>query len=335
MPQMKKILKVIPWLAILPATALAHEAYVLPHSLFVSEINSAVSWHAFDALKDPGNLKLCIVIILGTLLALIASFWCSRLGLVRAFVNKIERLSRFGPWLVRVAISASFFFSALTNSFLGPEISLGTMPLGSIVRILLFGISIMILFGLFTELAAIAALLVFGLAAYEYHWYLATYLNYIGEILVLILFGTHWSLDRLLFGWKRRFQTLRRYETDIVRICYGAALAYAAINVKLLHPSLTLEVVNRYNLTQFHWLFPHDPLLITLGAGLSELAIGLFILLGFRLRLTVLISLFYITLSLLYFKEAVWPHFLLYGISFNLLITPQQWSLDNYLERRL
>ncbi len=52
------------------------------------------------------------------------------------------------------------------------------------------------------------------------------------------------------------------------------------------------------------------------------------------MRLTILISLFYITLSLLFFRERVWPHLLLYGISFNLLVQPETFTIDHILFKK-
>lgn len=327
---------VMPMLAgFLPVQVFAHEAYVLSKAQFENGLHTSGP-NVFNALRSSSNLRVFFLISIVIFAVLVVNFLFSRTRIAKEISNKLEKLSRFGPLLVRLAISASFFFSALSNSFLGPEIPLDTMPYGLMLRAGLFLISFLILLGFFTELAGLVALISFTIAATVYHWYLASYLNYFGEIIVLILFGTReqWSVDRWMFGKLRRFFTIKLYEIDIVRAFYGLALMFVAVDVKLLHPNLTMLVVNQYHLTQFHWLFPHDPLLVTLGAALAELTIGLFILLGFQLRLTVLITLFYITLSLFFFREMVWPHFLLYGISFNLLITPQKLSLDNWLAKK-
>ena len=184
-------------------------------------------------------------------------------------------------------------------------------------------------------MAAAAGILIFIGSFFVYGPYVFTYLNYLGELVVLLLFGMRvFSVDRMLFGPLRRFAYFEKYETVIVRVMYGLALIYAGITVKLLHPDLTVTVVNTWHLTKFHWLFPSDPLLVTLGAGIVEMVIGLFIIFGFEMRLTVLISLFYITLSLLYFRELVWPHLLLYGISFNLMVQPEVFTLDHLLFKR-
>jgi len=159
---------------------------------------------------------------------------------------------------------------------------------------------------------------------------MVTYLNYLGEFAVLLLFGMRrWSIDRYIFGKLKRFKKFEKYGPVIIRICYGIGLIFAAVTVKFLHPSLTLEIINNYNLLQFHWLFPNDALLVVLGAAIAETAIGLLIVIGFETRITILVLLFYLTLSLIYFREAVWPHFILYGISLNLLVQPETFTFDN------
>ncbi|PIR83115.1 hypothetical protein COU19_02370 [Candidatus Kaiserbacteria bacterium CG10_big_fil_rev_8_21_14_0_10_56_12] len=318
--------------------AFAHEAYVISYDNFWRGVNAGYSLHAFDALRNPVDLHITLAIVLAVLLVYVLNFWfrLSRAGQnVTAF---FERFARLGPHLVRITIAAALIFSAASDSFLGPELHLGLLPYPGVVKLALYLMGVLIALGLFTELVALAGVVIFLASLFTYGHYVFTYLNYFGELVVLFLFGMRVaSLDRYLFGPLRRLRVFEKYETLIVRVLYGLALLYAAVTIKLLHPALTLDVVNNWNLTQFHWLFPSDPLLVTLGAGLVEAAIGLFIIVGFEMRLTVLISLFYITLSLLYFRELVWPHFLLYGISLNLLVQPETFTLDHLIfkEHRL
>lgn len=336
----RHVLQIVGWVSLLgiPVVVWAHEAYVLPTDLFWHDVALPPSLYALHALLNPGNLYLIAMIVCGILLLMFLNFifrltaWGSR---VHSF---IERFAFTGPLFVRLAIATSFFFSAYSWSFLGPELPITRMPYASLIRGVLFLSSILILLGLYTRIAASMSLIVFTIGFVVFGMYLITYFNYLGEIIVLTLFGMRtWSLDRLLFGKLKYLKQFEKYETTIVRICYGIALVYAGITIKFLHPALTLQVVNDWNLTQFHWLFPGDPLLVVFGAGLSEVVIGLFIIIGFEMRLTVLISLFYITLSLFYFRELVWPHLMLYGISFNLLVQPEIFTLDHlfFKEHRL
>ncbi len=312
--------------------AYAHEAYVLPYDTFWSGMKQSFSSHAFDALKNPHNLYLIIVIGLSVLLLLTLNFFFRRSELGQKVSNLFERYSYLGPHFVRITIAIALLFSAFSNTFLGPELHENLFPFSHIIQISLFAISIMIAVGFLTEMAALAGILIFLGSFFVFGPYIFTYLNYFGELIVLLLFGMRiFSIDKYLFGPLRRFHVFEKYETVIVRVMYGLALIYAGITVKLLHPDLTILVVNSWHLTKFHWLFPSDPLLVTLGAGVVESIIGLFIIFGFEMRLTVLISLFYITLSLLYFRELVWPHLLLYGISFNLLLQPEIFTVDHVL----
>jgi hypothetical protein len=323
---------------LVPVAAYAHEAYVLPRDVFWREVHGPVSFYALKALTRPADLRITLYVVTGTMIVLALNFLFRRTRFGYRLHRLPEKLSFLGPIFVRAAISASFFYSALSWSFLGPELTLHSMPWPWLMRGALFAASGMIAAGFLTELAATAALAIFVVGYWEFGLYVMTYFNYLGEIIVLILFGMRkWSVDRLLFGTLKRFPRFRHYETSIVRILYGVALIYAAILVKFLHPALTTRVVVEWHLTKFHWLFPSDPLLVALGAGLAEFAIGFFIMIGFEMRLTVLISLFYITLSLLYFREMVWPHFMLYGISLSLLVKPEVFTLDHVLfdrERR-
>lgn len=308
----------------------AHEAYVLPTSFFWKSIHSPNDYDFFVALKNTDNLKTTLIIIGFVFLFLILNFLFRLTSAGRKLHLFIERFAFLGPHFVRYSLAISFFLSAFGNVFLGPEL-LGTMfSHPHLIQILLFVISILIAIGFMTEIASLIGIIIFVSSFFVYGRYVFTYVNYLGELLVLLLFGMrNFSFDKIIFGPLKRFKNIRKYETFIIRLFYGLALIYAAITVKLFHPEITMAVVNQWNLTQFHWLFPSDPLLITLGAGIVEFVIGLFIIVGFEMRLTILISLFYITLSLIFFKEAVWPHLLLYGISLNLLVQPETFSLDN------
>jgi hypothetical protein len=312
--------------------ASAHEAYVLPYNTFWDGLKQPYSAHAFDALRSGGNIHTTVIIGISVIILLGLNFFIRRTNSGQRAHAFLEKYSRFGVHFVRITIAIALFFSASSNSFLGPELHISLFRYPHIVQIALYCVSIMIAFGFLTELAAFIGVVIFIWGLFVFGPYILTYLNYMGELIVLLLFGMRvFSLDKYIFGPLRRFQFFEKYETVIVRVLYGLALIYAAITVKLLHPDLTVNVVNTWNLTQFHWLFPSDPLLVTLGAGLVESIIGLFIIFGFEMRLMVLISLFYITLSLMYFRELVWPHLLLYGISFNLLVQPETFTIDHIL----
>lgn len=301
--------------------ASAHEIYVLSSHKFAQGLH-APTVNTWKSLTNPANLQLTVILVIVTLVVLAGLFYFryTKLGLN---INKqLKKLTHVGFFVIRIALAASFLYAGATNSIFGPELSLHTLPLHSLLPLVEYLIGFLFLFGLFTEFAAILALILYFLAVLTHGVYMLTYLNYLGEIIALILFGSRFlSLDRFLFGKLQRFSKLREYENTIIRICYGAALLYAAIYVKIIHSQIPLDVVTQYHLNHINWLFPSDPVLIVLGAAIVEVVVAVFIIIGFTTRFTNIILMFYLTLSILFFKEAVWPHYMLYGISFSLLFT--------------
>jgi uncharacterized membrane protein YphA (DoxX/SURF4 family) len=159
-----------------------------------------------------------------------------------------------------------------------------------------------------------------------------TYANYLGEAIAIYLLPyQHMSIDFLFT--KKRTQAKRmkfeRYSMPIARVLFGFSLLYTALTVKFMDTALSLDVVNHYNLTRF---FPFDPLFVVLGAALIELLVSLLIITGFLQRFTSVLFLAVMTLSLIFFKESVWPHYLLIGLGVGVFLhRPDVWSLDTRL----
>lgn len=332
---MKKILSSISFLfsyLFFASPVYAHEAYVLTRSEFQTGLASSTA-NPLGALLDPRYIKTSAIITICVVAAyFLALVWSTTA--VAAFLDKIiKRAKVVGPLIIRIAISSSFFYAAFANSILGPELSLTLVPNGYIIRFLLFALSIMIFFGFLTEIAAGIGLIVFLYITTVFNGYMITYANYFGELIVLLLFGSRFfSIDQALFGKETHIKFLEKFrdlETPIVRILYGVALMYAGWTIKFAHQSLSIDVYNQYHLVNF---FHASASFIAAGAGLSEILIGLFIFIGLEQRLTIIISLIFITLSLIYFREMLWPHLMLYGISFSLLInSADKFTVDHYL----
>lgn len=317
---------------VLTTQSYAHEAYVLTHQEFTQGL-AVNSPHPLGPLFDPAYSKVSAIITVCIAFAYILIILWSATPIAAFLDTRIKKAKVIGPLIIRIAISASFFYAAQANAVLGPELSLQHIPGGMFIRLVLFTIALMVFFGVFVEVAALIGLLIFLYMSKFYGLYMITYVNYLGELLVLFLFGSRFlSFDRYVFGkklWFRKLEKLRELEVPVVRVLYGIALIFAGWTIKFQHQELSVMVYNQYHLKDF---FHASAEFIAAGAGLSEIAIGLFILLGFAMRFTVLISLFFITLSILYFREMLWPHFMLYGISFSLLInSADKFTIDRYV----
>jgi hypothetical protein len=320
--------------------ASAHEAYVLPASEFDAGLK-IFAQHPFAPLVDAIHLHTFLFIAICVAISYLLSFLWSTTSWSDFLDRLVKKAEVVGPLIIRLAVCASFFYSAQANVMLGPELPLAALPGGPLIRFLLFALAFMIFLGLFTEIAGAISLVLFFVLSWHFGWYMATYANYFAEFIVLMVFGSRFlSLDKLFYGEKRWWSGLTRYtflEIPFVRVFYGIGLAYAGYTIKFVHQNLTIDVYNQYHLVNF---FHASANFIAAGAGLAEICIGVFVILGFAMRWTILISLAFITLSILYFQELLWPHFILYGISFSLLInsgdifTADHWIVP-WLKRKI
>ena len=321
------------YVALTASSVMAHEVYVLDKATF--DIGAAVetSTKAFASLNTANNVWLLAYGFIGLMLVYGCSVLLARTQLFRIYGLRLANLNKYAPLLLRIFFGVALVISTAAGSFLGPELPFMNV-LGEWARWLFMILGIAITLGIFTEYAAALVLVLFVTAFFYQGPYMLTYFAYVGEAIVLLMYGVgEYSFDA---HWRRRRVSMSNFEQEafIVRICYGIALAYTAVTVKLTHPDITAAVVTKYNLTQYHWLFlSSDPYFITLIAGLLELFIALCIIFGFRLRLTVGISLLIYTISLFFFGEVVWPHLIFFGLSFYLLMMPQKLTLDRVLTR--
>lgn len=315
-----------------PRFASAHEAYVLTRQEFQQGLMQTTS-NPLGPLFMPSYRMITLFITLCVIISYICVVLWSTTSWAGVLDKVIKRAKSVGPLIIRISIAASFFYAAQANAILGPELSLTAMAGGDVIRFLLFVLALAILLGLFTEVAGFIGLCLFCYTTYYAKDYMITYANYLGELLVLCLFGSRFlSLDLLFFGKKLWFSGLEKWKTievPLVRVLYGIALMYAGWNIKFSHQEISVWVYNQYHLNNF---FHASAGYIAAGAGVAEIIIGLFILFGITMRFTLLISLFFITLSIFYFREMLWPHFMLYGISFSLFInSADQFSIDRYM----
>lgn len=314
---------------------IAHENYVLPKGS-IDQGMADWSINVFDSLNDPHNLMIGLAVATGSLIffGIYFKFMTSRVGI--AFGHKLKKLEPIGYVAVRMALAASFIASAYFNSFLGPEIPLGSIPLGNVLQPVLYICGFLLLAGLYTEIASILGLVVLILTTGVYKDYMITYFNYYGELLALIFFGSRiFSLDAVMSKSKAWLHKLKEWEISLIRITYGISVLYPAITIKILHPAIMVEIAEKYNLMRFHWLFPQDPLLISLGTGIAQIVVGLCIIFGFATRLNSFITFVLYIMSIIFFKEAVWPHYILLALGLYLVINNGgKYSIDNWIEKK-
>ncbi|MDE2058097.1 MAG: hypothetical protein KGI78_04640, partial [Patescibacteria group bacterium] len=304
-----------------PAIASAHEVYVLTPA----EIRSGLATPSFnEAAVAWGDLNQFLFWAFVAALTIFVVFGISILRpLERRLDPALARLRPYAARVARVTIGVSFIAAAYYQALFGPELPLGTIfgAWAGAVTVLLIVLGVLITFGLYVRAAALAALCLFGVEIAEKGLYMLTYANYLGEILVLLILGTHHGVGpaaRNAAGAASRVaKRLAPYSFALLRVCFGTSLFYASFYAKILHNNLALQVAALPLAGHAHSLayaFGLEPHFLVLGAAIVELVIATFFILGIEIRFTSLFLLFWLSLSLWYFGEVVWPHIILIGI---------------------
>lgn len=303
------------------APASAHEVYVLNPDQVSHALNTA-SPNPFSAIPSQEMLFIFwgTVVIVTFLLVLTASV--SPL-FERVFDPALKWFKQFAPLFGRLTFGVSMIASGYFGDFFGPELPIAQVlpsDVAHVLSLVLMAAGVLIIVGFLTRLCSFLVLAVFIFTISQYHGYMLTYINYLGEaILVLILGGGRWSVDNrfdilggLEHGMHRITEFLEPYSFLLLRILFGSAVFFASFYAKFFHSNLALQTVTEYHLTDY---FPFSPLFLVLGAFIIEAVIGLCFVIGFEIRFVALVFTFFLTLSIIFFGEAVWPHIILFGVN--------------------
>lgn len=309
----------------------AHEAYVLsPQQISADQHLAKVQpWDALTTYRGRWTFIICgAVIAAGLILAL----YLKSQPFFRRVGKSIDKATYFAPDVIRVSLGLSLVSAAYFHSVFGPELPASSFSAHQMVIPFLYISGIALVLGLGSRLFGLLVALFWLFAFASRGWYMLSYLNYLGEALAIVLIPRqNISLDALIFRSKKRTAAYEKWAMPAARIMFGLALLYAAVNVKFVSAAVSLDVVNHYDLAR---CFHLDPLFVVLGAGLVECLIALLYILGLLQRLNSIMFIVFITASLLFFKEAVWPHYLLLGLAAGIFLhKPDHLALDGRLFR--
>jgi uncharacterized membrane protein YphA (DoxX/SURF4 family) len=309
-----------------PAAVSAHEVYVLDHAQIEHAIQTP-SPNPFTALAEQEELFLLYGAAIGFGVLLIFALSISPL-FERVCNPWLSKLKPWAPFVARLTLGVSLIASGCFGASFGPE-----LPFTQIVSpqwvpvlgILMVYAGVFITLGLLTRIVALLGIVLFAFLVWANHAYMLTYMSYLGEfILFIILGGGMWSLDshiplfRNIDDASRKLRKkLEPYSFVIMRVLFGCSILFATFYSKFLHSNLALDTVRDYGLTTY---FHFTPLFLVLGAFMVEAVIGAFVMLGIELRFTALVFTFFLTLSITFFGEAVWPHAILFGVNIALFL---------------
>ena len=305
MPRLPRALAFLAAFA-LPTLASAHEVYVLTPA----QIQLGLQTPPFSEIAT--TLSFFSQFVFWGFVAALAILVVFAISVIRPLERRLDpllaRARRYASTIARVTIGLALLAGAYYGAIFGPELPLvGTFGAAAVaVRATLAIIGVLLVLDLFTEAAALVALALFAFTAYAHGVYMLTYANYFGEIIVLLILGS-----RRLSG------TLAPYSFAFLRVCFGISLLYASVYAKIIHNELALQVASlplAGHATSLANVFGFDPHFLVLGAAIVEVLLALFFILGIEIRFASIFLLFWLSLSLWYFGEAVCPHVILIGI---------------------
>jgi hypothetical protein len=272
----------------------AHEVYVLnQHTISQDEQKHVQIWQALNS-SHNWILFISFALLIGGIFAL--ALYLKFKPAFQALGKKIDRTTLIAPDIIRLAFGASLLFSASHNALYGPELPLDGMFLGKLIKVCLWVCGTGLILGIWNRLWSWIMIAVWSLAFVLEGPYMITYINYLGEAIAVILLPMQrMSVDGLITAKAKAKELMKyaQYSMPIARLLFGLSLLYTAVSVKFMDTALTLDVVNKYDLTRF---FPFDPLFVVLGAALIEVVVSILYMCGLLLRFTSVVLLIVITL---------------------------------------
>jgi len=325
----------------LVGTASAHEEYVVEEE---QDITPAEFFA--DALSDPlvvGLLVAGAAAVLGVVLAYL--YFQPLRQDITAFRAAMAEYTEYVPWLLRISFGIPLIGAGFAGYFITPSVEIE-------MRLLQVALGFLLLFGIATRVVAVAGFLVYVVAAVIYPDLLLQ-LEIAGGMATLALVGSgkpsgDHVLQRLagtpgtVYGrfdvvhdfvqrgqaWIRPYE---RFFPTVARVGLGITFIYLGASQKLLRPGIGLEVVSHYDLTA---VIPVPAELWVLGAGLTETALGIALIVGLftRASAATAITMFALTLFALP-DDPVLAHVALFGMASVLLIGGSgPLALDNRIE---
>jgi uncharacterized membrane protein YphA (DoxX/SURF4 family) len=286
---------------------LAHVGYVSDASAFRSAPEADTPF-LLSALNDPTNV---LLFFFGTVALALLVWYAMRakrsqkiLALIRAKTPSYRPLF---PWMARLSLGIALIGAGSGGDLLNPAFHApGWVAWAELAT------GFLLLLGLFTGMAASATLVLFVMALAMSPYALGSLDVVALSVLLLVMGDSRPGADDLFnipsfiakLGWRDWLPT-------VLRVGVGVSMIYLALVEKLLAPHAMEAVVTEFGLTNE---IPVSAAMWVLSTGLTELVVGLCLLIGFQTRLFAGIAFLVLTLSFFFFKEEVYAHITLFGL---------------------
>ncbi|RAW45156.1 DoxX family protein [Halorubrum sp. 48-1-W] len=288
-----------------------------------------------EVLSDPFNAVVFGVSGAVVVAGIAAYLWVR--PTIRDVVVLREKLVSYGdlvPWMLRLSIGLPLVGAGFQGYLFAPTLSFD--PSASLLlRALFIGIGFCVLFGLATRIVSAVGLLTFGWVLVAVDPGVVIAMEYVPILLALLVVGGgRPSADDMLLAVASTPDTyygridpvhhlkaflddsmaaLREYVPTLLRVGMGVTFVYLGLIEKLADPGRALLVVEKYDLTA---VVPVDPGLWVVGAGVSEVVVGLALVAGFFTRGAAAVSFVLFTTTLFGLPDdPVLAHVALFGLA--------------------
>jgi len=294
-----------------PNIAEAHVRYIADEAT-VDSLSGLDFSFLLSALQNPLNVKIISI----TAVAVFCLVWLiPKIGFLRrklAFIDShASSYKDLVPWMARLSLGIALIGAGTSGYLINPVVQ--TIDFSQIQIIAGF----MLLAGFLNVLVVPVVVYLFVVALLR-DWYLVGALDVL--VLALILFindSRRPGVDDIIGIPDIKISKWKKYIPIIARVGTGFGLLFLALYEKILNPHLSAFVVEATELTS---VVPVSPEMWVLSAGVIEVILGVFLIVGYRVRLVSVITFFVLASSFFYFKEDVSSHITLFGITSILFI---------------
>lgn len=301
-------------------------------------------------LSEPFNAALFAVAGVGAIAALVGGLYLRpRVPDFAVLAGVLESYRDLVPWMLRLSVGLPTLGAGFAGYYFTPVVGIEAVSdalaarypsvlevfiAPPVVRLALIGVGFALLLGFATRAVAVigfgmwSSIVVFLpelVLALEFPFaFLAICLLGGGrpsadEIIAQIAAApdTYYNDIDPVRGLADRVQALldpyQQYVPTVIRVGLGLGFIYLGIVEKLLTPARALLVVDKYDLTA---VVPVDPGVWVLGAGLTEIAVGVLLLVGLLTRGTALLAFVVLTTTLFGLPDdPVLAHVSLFGLT--------------------
>lgn len=292
--------------------AYAHVGYVIEETELTQNLGLDFRF-LFSALSEPKNIMLIIV----TAIVFMLLYWLAHKNYfvhhkIVKINQKIATYKEYIPWILRLSLGIALIGAGTAGVLISPLLTIEGFA------VVQTAIGFMLLAGFVLPFSTTLVLGLYIIAVINNHYILGNLELIAAAIALFLIDDARPGVDDILSFPRLIVKNAEKYTPFILRIGIGGAMIYLALFEKIFNPHISKIVVREYDLTSI--IQVSEPMWV-LAVGIIELIVGIFLLLGFKTRLTAVIAFFVLCLTFFFFKEEIFSHVTLFGVLSALFIT--------------